>query len=77
MKILFTHSHGHKDTLTDPMYLVNTSFIIGCITDAGIFSRNDLPGTTAPQESDSDSPYWYASDKTVFVIHLLICKLFT
>ena len=53
-----THSHGHKDTVSDPMYLVTRSFIIRCIVDAGVFSRNDLPGTSLrPErlESDSDS----------------------
>ena len=59
-----THSHGHKDTVSDPMYLVNRYFIIGCITDVGVFNRSDLSGTTTLQpeqlesESESDSPYW-------------------
>ena len=53
-----THSHGHKDIIPDPMYLANRSFIISCITDAGVFSRNDLPWKSLrPErlESDSDS----------------------
>ena len=29
-----THSHGHRDTVADPMYLVNQSFIIQCVADA-------------------------------------------
>ena len=52
-----THSHGHKDTVSDPMYLVNRSCIIRCITDADVFSREDLPGTSLRPgrlESDSD-----------------------
>ena len=65
-----SHSHGHKDTVSAPMFLVNRYFIIRCITDARIFSRNVLPGTSLrPErlESDSDlesnpqSPYWDCS----------------
>ena len=53
---MFTHAHGHKDTVPDPMYLVNISFIIRCIVDAGVFSRNDLPGTSLrPERLESDS----------------------
>ena len=63
---VLTHSRGHKDTESDAMYLINRSFIIQCIIDAGVFSRSDLPGTTtlqpeqleAESESDSDNPYW-------------------
>ena len=48
-----THSHGHRDTVSDTMDLVNRSFIVDC-------SRNDLPGTTALRQqklgaADSDS----------------------
>ena len=91
-----THSHGHKDTVPDPMYLVNRSFIIRCIVGAGVFTRKDLPGISLRQErleSDSDSDlesdpdsdppqsllklfHWMDSQKTVFVVHLLIGKLF-
>ena len=39
-----THSHGHKDTVSDPMHLINQSFIVRCIVAAGVLSRNDLPG---------------------------------
>ena len=71
----------HTLTWSDPMFLVNRSFIIGYVTDAGVFSRSDLPGTTtlrpeqlqleSESESVSDSPYW-----DVFVVHFLICNLF-
>ena len=53
-----THSHGHKDTVSDPMYLVNGSFIIRCIVDVGVFSRNDLPGTSLrPERLESESDF--------------------
>ena len=42
--IVHTHSHGHKETMSDPMDLVNQSYIWQCIVDAGVLSRNDLPG---------------------------------
>ena len=83
-----THSHGHKDTVPDPMYLVNRSFIIRCIVDAGVMiclgHHCDQSGWSlilililnlilililrAHNVMDSH--------KTVFVVHLLICKLF-
>ena len=44
-----THSHRHKDTVSDPMDIVNRSFIVDCITEAGVYSHNDLPGTTTLQ----------------------------
>ena len=28
---IHTHSHGHKDTVGDPLYLINRSFIIQCL----------------------------------------------
>ena len=40
-----THSHGHKDTVSDPSDLFTKSYIVNCFTNVGIFSRNDLPGT--------------------------------
>ena len=40
------HSHGHKDTMSDPMHLVNRFYIWKCIVGAGVLSRNDLPGTS-------------------------------
>ena len=44
-----THSHGHKDTVSDSEYmeLVNKCWIVECVTNAGVFNRSDLPGTTA------------------------------
>ena len=45
-----THSHGHRYIVSDPMYIVNRSFIIRCIVDVGVFSRNDLPGTALRPE---------------------------
>ena len=39
-----THSHGHKDAVSDPMHLVNQSFLVKSIVDASVLSRNDLPG---------------------------------
>ena len=30
---IHTHSHGHKDTVEDPMHLVNTSYIILCVQE--------------------------------------------
>ena len=45
-----THSHGHKDTVPDPMY-------------AGVFSRNDLPGTSLrPEWLEFDSDFNLESD---------------
>ena len=43
-----THSRGHKDTMSDSKYmdLVNDFYIVECVTNAGVFSRNDLPGTS-------------------------------
>ena len=44
---IHTHSHGHLATMSDleSMGLVNKFCIIECITDAGAFSHNDLPGS--------------------------------
>ena len=52
-----THSHGHKNTVPNPVDLVNRSFIMDCITDAGVFSRNDLPGTAALRSERADSDW--------------------
>ena len=41
-----THSRGHRDTVADSMFLVNRSFLIRCITDAGVLSRSELPGAS-------------------------------
>ena len=30
---IHTHSHGHKDTVEDPMYLVNKLYIILCVQE--------------------------------------------
>ena len=51
--------------MSDPGYtdLVNKCWVVECVTNAGVFNRNDLP-----IETDSH--------KTVFVVHLLICRLF-
>ena len=66
-----THSHDHKDTVSDPVDHVDIAFLVDCITDAGFFSRNDLPGTTALRpgllgaafDYDSDScPSWDGTD---------------
>ena len=40
-----THSHGHKDIVSDPMTLFGKSDIVKSFVNAGIFSHNDLPGT--------------------------------
>ena len=40
-----TYSHGHKDTVSDSTYLAVLSSNLKCCVDAGVFSRNDLPGT--------------------------------
>ena len=52
------HSHGHKDTMSDPEYmdLVNKCCDVECVTNAGVFDRSDLPGPSlsARLESDSD-----------------------
>ena len=44
-----THSHGHKGTVSDSEYieLVNKCWIVECVTNAGVFNRSGLPGTTA------------------------------
>ena len=79
-----THSHGHKDTVSDPMYLVNRSFIIRCITAASVLVMNCL-GHHCDQSGWSlilnlilrAHVFLYMdSHKTVFLAHLLICKLF-
>ena len=53
------------------MDLVNRSFIVDCITEDGVFSHNDLPGTAALRpgllgaafDSVSDScPSWDGTD---------------
>ena len=43
---IHTHSHGQKDTMSDSRYmdLVNDIYIVECVTNAGVFSCNDLPG---------------------------------
>ena len=41
-----THSNGHKDTVSDPSYLAVLSSSVKCCVDVGVFSRNDLPGTS-------------------------------
>ena len=33
--------------MSDPMHLVNQSYIWKCIVSAGVLSRNGLPGTSA------------------------------
>ena len=38
-----THSHGHKDIVSDPMYLVGRSGLVKYGTDLGIFGLDDLP----------------------------------
>ena len=38
---IHAHSHGHKDTVEDPMYLVNKSFVIQCVADAFRRARAD------------------------------------
>ena len=43
-----THSHGHKDTVSDPPDLLFRSYLVKYFTNVGIFSHNELPGT-APQ----------------------------
>ena len=40
------HTYGHEDTVSDPIHLVNQSFIVKCIVDAGVLSRNDLSRTS-------------------------------
>ena len=41
-----THSHGQKDRVSDPSNLFTKSYLMKCFTNVGIFSHNDLPGTT-------------------------------
>ena len=41
-----THSHGHKDTMSDPTYLAALRISVECYVDVGVFSRNDLSGTS-------------------------------
>ena len=38
-----THSHGHKDTESDPSDLFSNSYIVNCFTNVGIFTHKDLP----------------------------------
>ena len=40
-----THSHGHKDTVSNPSDLFTKSYIVKYFTNLGIYSHNDLPGT--------------------------------
>ena len=40
-----THSHGHKDTMSNPSDLFSKSYMVKFLTNLGIFSHNDLPGT--------------------------------
>ena len=40
-----THSHGHKDTVTDPSSVFTRSYVVNCFTNLGIYSHNDLPRT--------------------------------
>ena len=55
--IVHTHSHGHRDTVADPMYLVNQSFIIQCIIDALRRTRVDRSVWGSPRpESAWGSP---------------------
>ena len=42
---IHSHSHGHKDTVSDPSDLFTKSYIVKYFTNVGIFSHNDLPGT--------------------------------
>ena len=42
---VYAHSHGHKDTVSDPSDLFTKSYIVKDFTNVGIFSHNDLPGT--------------------------------
>ena len=39
-------TYAHEDTVSDPMHLVNQSFIGKCIVDAGVLIRNHLSGTS-------------------------------
>ena len=34
MDTIHTHSHGHKDSVADPVAFVNESFIMCCVEDA-------------------------------------------
>ena len=45
-----THSHGHKDTVSDSSDLFTKSYIVNYFTNVGIFSHNDLPGTASLAE---------------------------
>ena len=64
--VIHTHSHGHLATVSylGSMSLVNKSCFIECITDAGVFSHNDLPGTATLQPSESEGSYWYGDDQS-------------
>ena len=42
---VLTHSHAHKDTVSDPSNLSAKSYIVNKFTDLGIYSHDDLPGT--------------------------------
>ena len=50
-------------TWSDPMHPINRSSIIECITNAGVFIRNDLPGTSL-RPAESESPYWDGDDQS-------------
>ena len=45
-----THSHCHKDMVSDPSDLFTKSYIVNYFTNVGIFSQNDLPGTASLSE---------------------------
>ena len=40
------HPHGHKDTMSDLKYmdLLNKYWVVECVTNAGVFNRNNLSG---------------------------------
>ena len=55
---IHTHSHGHKDTVADPVELVNKSFIVECIAHSGVFGLSGPvpPPPASPGLSCDESP---------------------
>ena len=45
-----THSHGHKDTVSNPSDILFNSYLVNYFANVGIFGHDDLPGTTPLDE---------------------------
>ena len=39
---VYTHLHGHKDTVSDPSNLFTKSYIVDSLGNVGIYSRTNL-----------------------------------